>query len=68
MSLQPLVHSLYHWYYLPLVNDIVADLETATCAYLGRFNTFRPTKGLKRKSDKFKNKKNDEGEYMLYFP
>jgi hypothetical protein len=66
MSLQPLVHSLHHWYYLPLVADPVADLETAAHGYHDCLDTFRPTKELKCKMDKMENKKDNEG-MMHYF-
>ena len=67
MSLSPLVHSLHHWYYPPLVRDFVADLETAARGYYNdRLDVFKPTTGLKRSIDKIENKKNDEG-MMLYF-
>ncbi|KAH9035246.1 hypothetical protein EDB85DRAFT_2143898 [Lactarius pseudohatsudake] len=64
MSLQPLFHSLHHWYYPPLVDDVMADLETAARGYLERLDTFRPTKGFKRSLDKKENKKNDEAGRM----
>jgi hypothetical protein len=66
MSLQPLVHSLHHWHYPPLVKDLVADLETAARGYHDRLDTFKPTNELKRSMDKMENRKNDEG-MMLYF-
>ncbi len=40
MTLQPLVHSLHHWYYPPLVDDVVANLETSAHSYLERLDTF----------------------------
>ena len=67
MTLQPLVHSLHHWYYPPLVDDVAANLETAARGYHERLDTFRPTKELKRTLDKMENKKNDEGKHMLDF-
>ncbi|KAH9013792.1 hypothetical protein EDB83DRAFT_2321613 [Lactarius deliciosus] len=60
MSSGPLVHSLHHWYYPPLVNDVVADLETTARGYLDRLDTFRPTKELKRTFEKTENKKKDQ--------
>ena len=33
MSYLPLVHSLYQWYYPPLMQDVVIDLETAPQGY-----------------------------------
>lgn len=68
MLLRPLVHSLHHWYYPPLVNNVVVDLETAARGYLERLDNFRPTKKLKRTLDKSENKKNDEGKRMFYSP
>ena len=67
MSLEPLFHSLHHWYYPPLVKDFVADLETAARGYCNRLDMFRPTKEHKRSFDKMQNKKNDEGMHILYF-
>ncbi|KAI9443054.1 hypothetical protein H4582DRAFT_2072125 [Lactarius indigo] len=64
MSLQPLFHSLHQWYYPPLVDDVMANLETAARGYLKCLDTFRPTKGFKRTLDKIENKKNDEARCM----
>jgi hypothetical protein len=33
MSLCPPLHSLDHWYYLPLIQDFMVELETAACGY-----------------------------------
>ena len=67
MSFSLLIHSLHHWYYLPLVRDFVADLETAAHGYYNDcLDVFKPTTGLKHLIDKIKNKKNDKG-MMLYF-
>ncbi|KAI9435856.1 hypothetical protein H4582DRAFT_2079482 [Lactarius indigo] len=60
MSLLPLVHSLHHWYYPPFVEDFVVDLETVARGYGERLDDFKPSKMLKRKLDKSKNKANDE--------
>ncbi|KAH9068123.1 hypothetical protein EDB83DRAFT_2314655 [Lactarius deliciosus] len=60
----PLFYSLHHWYYLPLMDDIMVDLETAACGYLKCLDTFRPTKGFKCSLDKMENKKNDEAGRM----
>ncbi|KAH9171259.1 hypothetical protein EDB89DRAFT_1972868 [Lactarius sanguifluus] len=60
MSPLPLVHSLHHWYYPPLVQHIVADLETVARGYGERLDDFRPSKMLKRKLEKSENKANDE--------
>ena len=67
MSLEPLFHSLHHWYYPPLVKDLVADLETAARGYCNRLDTFKLTKEHKHLFDKMQNKKSDEGMHMLYF-
>ncbi len=67
MSLRPLLHSLHHWYYPPLVDNVVGDLETAAHGYLECLDTFGPTKELKCTLEKTENKKNDEGKHMLYF-
>ena len=67
MSLEPLFHSLHHWYYPPLVNDFVTDLETAARGYCDRLDMFRPTKEHKRSFDKMQNKKDDEGMHTPYF-
>ncbi|KAH8994630.1 hypothetical protein EDB83DRAFT_2534609 [Lactarius deliciosus] len=47
MSLQPLLHSLHHWYYPPLVCDVVTELETAARGYAERLDSFNPTKEVK---------------------
>ncbi|KAF8271548.1 hypothetical protein EI94DRAFT_1698093 [Lactarius quietus] len=60
LSLQPLVHSLHHWYYPLLVDNVVADLEIAARSYLKCSDLFRPTREFKRKLDKVENKKNEE--------
>ncbi|KAH9031989.1 hypothetical protein EDB84DRAFT_1562111 [Lactarius hengduanensis] len=60
MSLQPLTHSLPHWYYPPLVRDVITELETAARGYAERLDTFNSTKGFKRKQDKTKNRTNDQ--------
>jgi len=67
MSFQPLVHSLHHWYYPPLMDDIMVDLETTACSYLERLDTFRLTNELKRMLEKMENRKNDQGKLMLTF-
>jgi hypothetical protein len=66
MSLWPPLHSLDHWYYLPLVQDFVVELETAACGYARRLDLFNPAKSFKRKLDKMENKQNDEGKPILY--
>lgn len=67
MSLQPLVHSLPHWYYPPLVHDVLTELESAARGYTGRLDTFNPTTVFKRKLDKVQNKMNDQGIIILHF-
>ncbi len=67
MSLQPLLHSLHHWYYPPHVDNVVMDLESAAHSYFERLDTFVPTKELKRTLEKTENRKQDEGKHMLYF-
>lgn len=66
MSFQALLHSLHHWYYPPLVRDVVTELETAARGYAERLDTFEPTKVFKRKLDKRENKMSDEGELILH--
>jgi hypothetical protein len=68
MSLQPVLHSLELWYYPPLVQDIVMDLETAARGYANRLDIFNPTKMSKRKREKMENRKDDEGKPILYLP
>ncbi|KAH9020356.1 hypothetical protein EDB85DRAFT_2153130 [Lactarius pseudohatsudake] len=60
MSSESLVHSLHHWYYPPLVNDIVADLETTAQGYLDRLDTFQPSKELKRTFERTESKQKDQ--------
>lgn len=67
MSLQPLLHSLPHWYYPPVVKNVVTELETAARGYADRLDIFNPTKGFKRKLEKSQNKMNDEGKAVLRF-
>ncbi|KAH8980016.1 hypothetical protein EDB92DRAFT_1976433 [Lactarius akahatsu] len=47
MSLQPLLHSLHHWYYPPLMCDVVTELETVAQGYAERLDSFNPTKEVK---------------------
>ena len=35
MSFLPPLHTLAHWYYLPLVQDFVTELETTAQGYVG---------------------------------
>ncbi|KAF8257094.1 hypothetical protein EI94DRAFT_1709621 [Lactarius quietus] len=67
LSLQPLVHSLHHWYYPPLVDNVVADLEIAARSYLKRSDLFRPTREFKHKLDKVENKKNEEENQRIFY-
>jgi hypothetical protein len=68
MSLQLPLHSLDHWYYPPLVQDFVMELETAARGYARRLDPFEPAKSFKRKVEKMENRKNDEGKPVLYLP
>jgi hypothetical protein len=68
MSLQPPLHSLDHWYYLPLVRDFVTELETAAQGYARQLDLFNPAKLFKCKLEKIENRKNDEGKPVLYLP
>jgi len=68
MSLQPILHTLHHWYYLPLVCDVVTELETAARGYAERLDPFNPTKEVKRKLEKRENRMSDEGEPILHLP
>src|SRR6267154_6109625 len=52
MSIQPLIHFLYLWYYPPLVKDVFSHFETAARGYADRLDTFTLTKGLKCTLDK----------------
>jgi hypothetical protein len=52
MSVQPLIHSLYLWYYPPHVKDVFSLFETAARGYAERLDTFNATKSLKHKLDK----------------
>ena len=65
----PYLHSLELWYYPPLVQDFVMDLEAAARGYAARLDTFNPTKELKRKLEKTENRKHDECKQAhLFFP
>lgn len=66
MSELPLVHSLPHWYYPPVMQDVVADLETTARGYAERLDNFQPTGMLKRKLDKSESKAKDESKYILH--
>ena len=61
ISLQPLVHSLHHWYYLLLMDNVVVDLEISACGYLECSDIFRPTREFKHTLDKAEIKKDEEG-------
>jgi hypothetical protein len=68
MSLHPPLHSLDHWYYLPLIQDFVMELETTAWGYAGQLDLFNPEKSFKHKLDKMENKKNNEGKLIPYLP
>ncbi len=68
MSLQPLLHTLHHWYYPPLVCDVVTELETAAWGYTECLDPFNLTKEVKRKLEKRENRMSDEGEPILHLP
>jgi hypothetical protein len=65
MSVQPLIHSLYLWYYPPHVKDVFSLFETAARGYAERLDTFNATKGLKRKLDKGVNRRADESRFFF---
>ena len=65
MSELPLVHSLPHWYYPPVMQDVMTDLEAAARGYVEHLDNFQPTKMLKHKLDKSENRALDEGRYIL---
>jgi hypothetical protein len=64
MSTQPIRHSLHHWYYPPLVHDVVTELETTARGYAERLDSFQPTNELKWKLEKKENMR-DEGKPIL---
>ncbi len=66
MSLQPLLHMLPHWYYPPLVHDVVTELETATQGYTECLDPFNLMKEVKCKLEKRENRISDEGEPILH--
>jgi len=66
MSVQPLIHSLYLWYYPPHVKDIFLHFETAARGYADRLDAFTPTKGFKRTLDKLSNRRVEEGTFIFY--
>ncbi|KAH9007299.1 hypothetical protein EDB86DRAFT_2824350 [Lactarius hatsudake] len=47
MSLQPLLHTLYHWYYPPLMCNVMTELETAAQGYAEHLDSFNPMKEVK---------------------
>lgn len=65
---QPVLHSLHHWYYPPIVHDIMTELETTARGYMERLDIFNPTKGHSDKLRKRENKMSDEGEPILHLP
>src|SRR6266702_186702 len=68
MSLEPLRHSLCHWYYPPFVHDFMTELETTARGYTERLDVFNPTRKLKRRLEKKEYKMSDEGEPILHLP
>jgi hypothetical protein len=66
ISIEPLIHSLYLWYYPPHVGDVHTDFETAARGYADRMDTLNPTVGFKRKLEKRDNKKADESMLLLW--
>ncbi|KAN0127818.1 hypothetical protein V8E53_014374 [Lactarius tabidus] len=61
---QPLLHSLHHWYYPPLVHGFVTKLESTSRGYVDRLDTYNLTKVLKHKLEKRDNKMSDEAGHM----
>ena len=68
MSLLPPLHTVDHWYYLPLVQDFMMELETTAQGYVRWLDLFNPVKSFKHKLDKMENRKNDKGKHILYLP
>jgi hypothetical protein len=68
MSVDPLLHSLDLWYYLPLVQNIMMELETTAWGYTERLDILNPTKVSKRKQVKTENREADKGKLVLYLP
>ena len=60
MLIQPICHSLHHWYYPPLVHDVVTELETTARGYVERLDSFQMNE-LKQRLEKRENKMRDEG-------
>jgi len=65
MSIQPLIHSLYLWYYPSHMEDVYSDFETAGCGYAEHLDTFKPTKGFKHTLEKCENQRADEGMFLF---
>ena len=61
MSIQPLVHSLYLWYYPPYVTDVCTNFELAACGYIKCLDTLILTKGFKHMLNKQDNQQADKG-------
>ena len=61
MSIQPICHSLHHWYYPPLMHDVVTELETTARGYVECLDSFQLMNELKRRLEKRENKMRDEG-------
>ena len=60
MLIQPICHSLHHWYYPPLMHDVVTELETTARGYVERLDSFQMNE-LKQRLEKRENKMRDEG-------
>jgi hypothetical protein len=62
------LHSLDLWYYPPLMQNVMMELETTARGYAERLDIFNPTKLSKRKQVKTENREADKGKPALYFP
>jgi len=67
MSIQPLVHSLYLWYYPPHVKNIYSDFEPVAHGYADCLDAFTPTQELKCMLDKHENQRANKGTYLFGF-
>jgi hypothetical protein len=68
MSVNPLLHSLDLWYYPPLVQKVMMELETTAWGYAERLGVLNPTKVSKCKQVKTENREADKGKLVLYLP
>jgi hypothetical protein len=66
MSILPVIHSLYLWYYPPHVENVYSQFETAAHGYADCLDSFNPTKGFKCKLDKMINQRADEGMFIFF--